>query len=100
MDTHCAVGPVPAVDAGAALLQFRMTADADPGMLPRLLQVFAKRSLVPEALRAERRGDGDSLSIELRIPEIEPSRAMHVAACLRATVGVRTVLGPVTLQTG
>lgn len=100
MDSHYAVGPVPTVDARAALLQFRMTADADPGMLPRLMQVFAKRSLVPEAVRAERRESGDSLSVELRIPAIEPARAMHVAACLRETVGVRTVLGPVALETG
>ncbi len=100
MDTHCAAGLVPATEFRSAFLHYRMTADADPGLLPRVLQVFAKRSLVPEALRAERRPGDDGLSIEMRIVAIEPARARHVAACLRETVGVRTVLGPVALETG
>ena len=95
MDTHCAAGPASATEAVSSFLHYRMTADCDPGLLPRVLEVFAKRSLVPDALRAERRADGDSLSIELRIAAIAPAKARHIAACLRESVGVRTVLGPI-----
>ena len=103
MDSHYAVGLDPIGEACSASLLYRLTADADPGLLPRVLEVFAKRSLVPDAMRAERRpafdrSDDDSLSVELRIPPMEPAKAQHVAACLRETVGVRTVLGPIALE--
>ena len=94
MDTHFAAGPDPVAGRCSAFLQYRMTADADPGLLPRVLQVLAKRSLVPEIFRAERRTGDDGLSVELHIPAIEPGKAQHVAACLRETVGVRAVDGP------
>ena len=100
MDTHRAAGPAPATDAVPSYLHYRMTGDAEPGLLPRVLEVFAKRNLVPDTMRAERRDGGDGLSIELRIAPIEPAKARHIAVCLRGTVGVRTVLGPVTLETG
>ena len=99
MDTRFAAGPDPVAGVCSAFLQYRMTADADPGLLPRILQVLAKRSLVPEAFRAEQRSGDDGLSIELRIPAIEETKARHMAACLRETVGVRTVLGPISLDT-
>ena len=103
MDSHYAVGLDPMGETCSAPLLYRLTADADPGLLPRVLEVFAKRSLVPDAIRAERRpafdrSDDDSLSVELRIPPMEPAKARHVAACLRETVGVRTVLGPVARE--
>ena len=100
MDTHCAAGLDPVSSRDPATLRYRMTADADPGLLPRVLQVFAKRCLVPEAIRAERLvsglADGDHiLSVELQVPAMPQSTALHVAACLRETVGVRSVHGPV-----
>ncbi len=100
METLSAAGSVPATERFPSCLHYRMTGDAEPGLLPRVLEVFAKRSLVPDAVRAERRRDGDGLSIELRIAPIEPAKARHIAACLRETVGVRIVLGPVALETG
>lgn len=99
MDTHCATGFAPAPVRYPARLRYRMTADADPGLLPRVLQIFAKRSVVPEDLRAERHTvgllDGDEfLSLELQVPAMPEVQALHVAACLRETVGVRSVQGP------
>ena len=99
MDTRFAAGPDPVAGTRSAVLQFHMTADADPGLLPRVLQVFAKRSLVPASFRAECRADGDSLSFEMRIPKVEEAKALHIAVCLRETVGVRTVRGPVVTPT-
>lgn len=103
MDTQCAVGPGPVSSADLTTLRYRMTADADPGLLPRVLQVFAKRSLVPDAVRAERLVGGpldgdDILSLEVRVPAMPQTKALHVAACLRETVGVRSVQGPVGLH--
>lgn len=102
MDTHCAAGFAPVSSRDLTSLRYRMTADADPGLLPRVLQVFAKRSLVPEAIRAERlvlglADDDDILSVELHVPAMPQEKALHVAACLRETVGVRSVHGPVAL---
>ena len=103
MDSHYAVGLDPMGETCSTSLLYRLTADSDPGLLPRVLEVFAKRSLVPDAVRAERCADfdrsvDDRLSVELRIPPMEAAKARHVAACLRETVGVRTVLGPVALD--
>ena len=99
MDTHFAAGPDPVAGADPDGLRYRMTTDADPGLLSRVLQVFAKRSLVPESFRSERRTGDDGLSVELRIPAMEATRARHIAACLRETVGVRTVVGPIGGET-
>lgn len=96
MDTHYATGLVSVSDAEPSGFRFLVTADADPGLLPRILQVFAKRSLVPGTLHADRLS-ADLLSIDLNVPAMPAARAMHIAACLRETVGVRTVHGPVGL---
>ena len=100
MDTHCAAGLAPVPSRDRTTLRYRMTADADPGLLPRVLQVFAKRGLVPVTVRAERGSEGlldddDILSVELHVAEMPEAKALHVAACLREAVGVRGVLGPV-----
>ena len=98
MDTHFAAGPVPVVAAEPAGLRYLLTADADPGLLPRLLQVFAKRSLVPGTLHAARLSD-ELLSVDLNLPAMPAAKALHIAACLRETVGVRSVHGPVAVAT-
>lgn len=96
MDTHYATGPAPVSDTEPSGFRFLLTADADPGLLPRVLQVFAKRSLVPGTMHSER-NSADLLSVDLNVPAMPAARAMHIAACLRETVGVRTVHGPVGL---
>ena len=96
MDTHCATGLAPVSDAEPSGFRFLLTADADPGLLPRVLQVFAKRSLVPGTMHSERHAP-DLLSVDLNVPAMSAARAMHITACLRETVGVRTVQGPVGL---
>ena len=68
MDSHFAAGPVPATAARPSCLHYRMTADADPGLLPRVLQVFAKRSLVPDTVRAAYGGRALAFGPEYLIP--------------------------------
>lgn len=99
MDTFYAAGRDPVVAGAPASQLFRMTADADPGLLPRVVEVFAKRSLVPDALHAERLS-GDRLSVDLHVPALPAAKARHVAACLRETVGVRTVFAPAEHEAG
>ncbi len=101
MDTHCATGLAPLTSRDPTTLRYCLNADADPGLLPRVLQLFAKRSLVPETVRAERLvlglSDDDTLSVELHVPAMAEATARHLAACLRETVGVRSVHGPLAV---
>jgi hypothetical protein len=69
----------------SSLRRFRLTAAAEPGLLPRVLEPFAKRGLVPERLRAERRDD--VLTVEL-LADLPAEIAPLLAASLGAIVGV------------
>ena len=69
--------------------RFVVLADASPGLLPRLLQPFAKRDLTPDALRAERAGDAIQAEVALHAM---PAAMVHlVAGNLGQIVGVRAV---------
>lgn len=65
-------------------------AEADPGLLPRVLGALAKRSLVPDHLHVTR--DPAGLSLDLRLTDLAPSTRSILAASLRQVVGVRSVL--------
>jgi hypothetical protein len=65
---------------------FTLEAEAAPGLLPRLLQPFAKRDLVPDHLRACR--EGDTLHVELGMTAM-PAEMVHlVAGNLTQVIGV------------
>lgn len=61
---------------------FAVLADSDPGTLPRVLELFAKRGLVPAALNS-RLTDG-ALSIAVEVVGMVRAESNHVANCLRA----------------
>ena len=61
--------------------QFSVTAAASPGVMPRALELFAKRGLVPIECRA--RADGGRLQIDIRIAGMEPRLADYIATCMR-----------------
>ena len=70
-------------------VRFLLTADASPGLLPRLLQPLAKRDLVVDAFHAVRQGD--ALQVEL-VLEAMPAEMVHlVAGNLGQVVGVWSV---------
>ena len=71
---------------------FFVTAPADPGLLPRLIEPVAKLGAVPSRVHASRAGDGSELSVDLRLGGVTPSTAELVEFALRAVVGVRQVL--------
>jgi hypothetical protein len=75
---------------------FFVTAPADPGLLPRLIEPVAKLGAVPSRVHASREsGDGSELSVDLRLAGVAPRVAELVEYALRAVVGVRQVLAVV-----
>jgi acetolactate synthase regulatory subunit len=60
---------------------FSVIADAAPGTLPRVLELVAKRGLVPLALVS--RLVDDTLAIEMEIGGMVRAESDHVGQCLR-----------------
>jgi acetolactate synthase regulatory subunit len=83
---------------GQTLLDhYVISADADPGLMPRVLQLIAKRGLVPAEChaftrRANEPGGPARLTMEVKVAGLERMPADHVAACLRQLFGVDSVL--------
>lgn len=67
--------------------RFRVLADAEPGLLPRLLQPFAKRDLTPDVMTSRR--EGECLRVEFTLTAM-PAEMVHlVEGNLAQVVGVR-----------
>jgi hypothetical protein len=100
--------PSQAVAAGAAAPRaqartvrafFFVTAPADPGLLPRLIEPVAKLGAVPSRVHASREsGDGSELSVDLRLAGVAPRVAELVEYALRAVVGVRHVMAVIETE--
>ena len=74
--------------------RYDVTALAEPGVLPRLLELFAKRGLVPEEVSAHRHGEAgseDGLSISVSAGGVNRMAAEHIAQCMAQVVGVVAV---------
>ena len=72
-----------------ASVRFSLVADAAPGLLPRLLQPFAKRDLNPDLFEATRHGE--DMRVEIAMTAM-PAEMVHVVeGNLRQVVGVRQV---------
>ena len=81
--------PVSAHAAPVMAVRFLLDADSSPGLLPRLLQPYAKRDLTPDRMWSHRAGD--TVHVEIAM-EAMPSEMVHVVeGNLRQVVGVRTV---------
>jgi acetolactate synthase small subunit len=72
---------------------FAIRAAAEPGILSRLIELFAKRDLVPDAVQARRIGaERDLLAIDLQVDGLDPGLAERVAESMRQMVSVERVL--------
>ena len=72
-----------------AAVRFTVTADADPGLLPRLLQPFARRDLTPDSF--DYRRDGAAVRVEIGLARM-PAEMVHlVNGNLEQTIGVHLV---------
>lgn len=80
--------PMPA-DALPVPARFRVTAEACPGLLPRLLQPLARRDLTPDALNATR--EGEVMRAEITLHAIPAGMVHLVAGNLGQVVGVLAV---------
>ena len=77
-------------------VRFLLDADCYPGLLPRLLQPYAKRDLVPDRMWSHR--SGDVMHVEIAM-EAMPVEVVHlVEGNLRQVVGVREVTRVRTAQ--
>lgn len=68
-------------------VRYCFEADAEPGVLPRALELIAKRGLVPARVFAQ--ADAEALNVEIEVEGLEPDTAEHVGRCLAEIVGVR-----------
>jgi hypothetical protein len=77
---------------------FAVRADATPGMMSRVLELFAKRNLVPTRWHSDvivapaRDGGLATLQIDIQMEGMEAELAAYVARCLRQIYGVDSVL--------
>ena len=78
-----------AFQQGSVAVRFLLDADASPGLLPRLLQPFARRDLTPDRMWSHR--NGGTMHVEIAM-EAMPGEMVHlVEGNLRQVVGVLRV---------
>ena len=70
---------------------------ADPGSLPRLIEVFAKRGMVPSKLFCVATG-ADELTVDLQVTGLDDELGAVIANQLRSQVGIETVLTSVKTE--
>ncbi len=69
---------------------FSVHAAAEPAVMPRVIELFARRGLVPSSWVS--RVSGPEITIDLQMPGIDAEAAHYLARCLRQIVSVDTVL--------
>ena len=78
-----------ALKRNSSTVRYCFEADAEPGVLPRALELLAKRGLVPARVFAQ--ADADQLSVEIEVEGLAPDTADHVGRCLSQIVGIRQI---------
>jgi acetolactate synthase small subunit len=72
---------------------FSVHAHAEPGVMPRVLELFAKRGLVPSAWHSRTTGkDQAELTIDIQMRGLSRDVMDYIAACLRQITFVEVVL--------
>ena len=78
-----------ALKRNSSTVRYCFEADLEAGVLPRALELIAKRGVVPAKVFAQ--ADEDLLSVEIEVEGLEDDTAEHVGRCLGQLVGVRQV---------
>ena len=78
-----------ALRRNTSTVRYCFEADSEAGVLPRALELLAKRGLVPARVFAE--ADEDLMSVEIEVEGLAQDTADHVGRCLGQLVGVRQV---------
>lgn len=89
--------PPRATPTRARVACFSIQAEAEPGVMPRVMELFAKRGLVPRRWVSDVAGHGTSLgggelTIDVQVAGLAPETQGYIARCLRQVWGVGTVL--------
>jgi len=72
---------------------FSVHARAEPGVMPRVLELFAKRGLVPSSWHSATSGvDDGELTIDIQMRGMAEDLADFIAARLRQMADIETVL--------
>ena len=72
---------------------FSVRAVADPGMMPRLMELWAKRGLVPDRWHGVREEtSGTYVDIDIESGAVDRACATQMAAAMRGIFGVTQVL--------
>ena len=69
---------------------FSVQARAEPGVMPRVVELFAKRGLVPEEWHSK--ASREALTIDVEIVGLDRDLCAYIARCMRQITGVETVL--------
>ena len=69
---------------------FSVCAQAEPGVMPRVLELFAKRGLVPHTWHSA--ASPSSLSIDIQVAGLGGETVEYIANCMRQIAGVQLVL--------
>lgn len=70
-------------------VSFSVQALPDPGIMPRIIELFAKRGLVPH--RWQSTASETALTIEVQTTGLDRELAEYIARCMRQIHGVETV---------
>jgi acetolactate synthase small subunit len=81
----------PASRSLAPVFCFSIDVVADPGAMARVLEQFAKRGLIPSRWHSDVI-ELDAMQIDIQISGLSAPLGQDIARCLRAIVGVRSVL--------
>ena len=85
--------PEPGSESETAQAIFFVTAIADPGIGPRLIEPFAKLGLVPSRVHiSSEDGAGEEISADLRLRDVTRKTVHMIDKALRGIIGVRTVI--------
>ncbi len=72
---------------------FYVQFQGDPNTLPRLIEPFAKLSLIPDRIFCDREAHAERvLNLEVRLHEVEVNLTKRLESILRAVIGVKTVI--------
>lgn len=70
-----------------------VSAEAHPGMAPRLVEPFSKMGVMPARIHVSSEdGDGSELSADLRVNDVTSETAHLIDKALRRIIGVRQVI--------
>ena len=81
-------------DEASGTFCYSLLARPDPGVMPRVVELFAKRGLVPQKWHST--ASTAALAIEVQIGGLERDVVDYIARCMRQIVGVETVLTSAT----